>query len=779
MTESQKPLTKQDTESLKARSLTDDVIEKMQLARVDDDDCEWTLGYPNKKRRDRSFAGIWIPYLSLNGSTVISGRIRRDLPDYEEDENGGLKEARKYMTRPGDSNRLYRYPGIENDDLYNLDLPIFLTEGEFKAAALCRLLKERGIPGIALGLSGVYNWRQSKLKNGIAYKGILSDFDYLKIPSRDIFILFDSDAKENKQVRIGRERLKIALRERGAEAYILDMPQTPHKGIDDLIAAMGDDYVAEWLQSAIQSARVLQSVDADDLPALYEYTHRGSVERLARFNPHFRYCLDTDEWLFWDGRIWSDKNATSHLYKAIQDMGEEYGEEECGNLQLICEENSNALERLKQEAGKTPTPSQIAEGNRIERRLALVGKKLEGARKFFASHGNTPFLKAVEALLKNDARFATYRREFDSASWLLACSNGTLDLRRGVLRPFSREDYLTHLVEVAYDPKAVTVHWRKFLNDFTGHDHATKRYVLAWLFYSLTGDARERAFTVWVGPPGSGKGTLSRVMNHILGNYHLESTRGAFCVKEFDNIAHQDFLFQMRRKRFVVQSEVKTRPLDSELIKQVTGGDKVYASAKGKSGQDFYVNFTLNFFCNKSPQFDANDDALAERMRVVPCTYQRTPEEIGNGSDFEEKLLAELPGILAYIVRVGGSIYRQQKLKASPLMLQEQAALSVKMDHFREWLLEHYEVPTSEEVTVARQRKTDALGRRMKHPFKIARTEINGKYDAYCRDNGYRTVGRDRKLETLSRLRVSECKIGGTWYFAPLIELQNDGDEYE
>ena len=44
--------------------------------------------------------------------------------------------------------------------------------------------------------------------------------------------------------------------------------------------------------------------------------------------------------------------------------------------------------------------------------------------------------------------------KFDQDPWLLNCLNGTIDLRTGEFRPHRREDLLTKICPVEFDPKA-------------------------------------------------------------------------------------------------------------------------------------------------------------------------------------------------------------------------------------------------------------------------------------------------------------------------------------
>ncbi len=90
-------------------------------------------------RRGGDYAGIAIPYFAPGSHHVREYRLRRDHPDFEVDANGELKVKQKYLSPPGRGNMLYLPPGCDHVALTNVELPLIITEGEFKTLALARL----------------------------------------------------------------------------------------------------------------------------------------------------------------------------------------------------------------------------------------------------------------------------------------------------------------------------------------------------------------------------------------------------------------------------------------------------------------------------------------------------------------------------------------------------------------------------------------------------------------------------------------------------------------
>lgn len=75
----------------------------------------------------------------------------------------------------------------------------------------------------------------------------------------------------------------------------------------------------------------------------------------------------------------------------------------------------------------------------------------------------------------------------DVDPWLLNVYNGTLDLRTGKLRPHRREDLITRLAPVSYDPAASCPGWLAFLHEITNGSESLIRFLRMMSGYCLTG----------------------------------------------------------------------------------------------------------------------------------------------------------------------------------------------------------------------------------------------------------------------------------------------------
>src|SRR5262249_13876565 len=105
----------------------------------------------------------------------------------------------------------------------------------------------------------------------------------------------------------------------------------------------------------------------------------------------------------------------------------------------------------------------------------------------------------------------------DQLPMLLNVRNGTIDLASGGLRPHDQTDYVTQLVDVAYDPDAKAPIWGSFLKDIFLGNQAVIGYVQRAIGYSATGSTAEQALFFEHGAGDNGKSTFIEAVTGVLG----------------------------------------------------------------------------------------------------------------------------------------------------------------------------------------------------------------------------------------------------------------------
>jgi phage/plasmid-associated DNA primase len=80
-------------------------------------------------------------------------------------------------------------------------------------------------------------------------------------------------------------------------------------------------------------------------------------------------------------------------------------------------------------------------------------------------------LTAMSSLAESFVPIEMHR--FDRDLMLFNVQNGTINLHTGELRPHSRENFITNVSPVIYDPKAECPLWLEFLNTVTAGNQAS------------------------------------------------------------------------------------------------------------------------------------------------------------------------------------------------------------------------------------------------------------------------------------------------------------------
>lgn len=141
----------------------------------------------------------------------------------------------RYWQEPGTLPRLYLPTLLEGgwkEVAGDPSLPLYLTEGEKKAAKACAV----GLP--TLGLGGVWAWRSKKKETGSRLS--VEDLDAVVWEGRSVLLVFDSDIVEKLEVQAALRALAEELISRGARPQSIKLPTGPagqKVGLDDFLMA--------------------------------------------------------------------------------------------------------------------------------------------------------------------------------------------------------------------------------------------------------------------------------------------------------------------------------------------------------------------------------------------------------------------------------------------------------------------------------------------------------------------------------------------------------------
>jgi P4 family phage/plasmid primase-like protien len=232
---------------------------------------------------------------------------------------------------------------------------------------------------------------------------------------------------------------------------------------------------------------------------------------------------------------------------------------------------------------------------------------------------------------------AVSANELDQDPWLLACPNGVVDLRTGVLSPPNPALYITRSTTVDYVPgfehedwsralEAVPEDARLFLQD---------RYGQALTGFPTPSDQ----IVVCSGGGENGKTTLGGTCFQVAGDYARLLTDKVLLGSARD---HSTDLMDLRGVRLAYLEETpEARRLDPVKLKRLLGVPVITARRIQKDPVSFRPTFTLLVNTNWTPVVTETDHGTWRRLVRVAFerTYYKTPEEVARHG--EGALLAD------------------------------------------------------------------------------------------------------------------------------------------
>ena len=233
-------------EDLRRSGLTDETIAGAAI--YSETDRVKLAAILNRKRWDRKLgAALVFPFFDEAGAIVL----HRVKPDNRPQRNG--KPGPKYLSPVGSAIRAY-IPSAVNGAMGDATRTLLLTEGEKKALATT----QEGF--FTIGLTGVDCWHSGKSLS------LISDLARIEWKDRTVYIVFDSDAVDNENVRINERLLGGVLKNHGAQVKVVRLPHDANGeriGVDDFLVANGADALHKLLNEAEEPEKTTDN-KADD-----------------------------------------------------------------------------------------------------------------------------------------------------------------------------------------------------------------------------------------------------------------------------------------------------------------------------------------------------------------------------------------------------------------------------------------------------------------------------------------------------------------------------------
>lgn len=441
------------------------------------------------------------------------------------------------------------------------------------------------------GMSGCWGWKNA---------------DLTVVDGRDVFLLLDADLETNLDVWAAAEQFTKQLSRHGAKSVkYVATTGTGKEGVDDVLAGFGEDKRGHMLRTWLAAApSKMPKRPKAKRPVASELDQQAAKLFKVREKPVSFQPLDAARMILDQApaAITAEKNIA--LYR---------------NGVYVVDEDA-VLSVLVGMLGNFYTPSYTK----------TVTDVLRG-------------------LLKTEGKTLPERMALP----LLNCPNGMVDLRTGELSDHDPELMSYVQVTTDYRPDMATPVYEAWLREALRQDGCTEAELDA-----LIADIEETSGTMLdpsrtaskalflFGPSRSGKSTYLRLLKAIAGAVNTS----AVTLHELGT--DQFATANLYGKMLNVAADLSNKHVeDLSKFKMATGEDMLHANRK--YGQQFaFTNQALfAFSANELPTVSEASRAYAERMK--PFNF---PNSFAGREDktLEDKLMAELPGILARWVKAYG-----------------------------------------------------------------------------------------------------------------------------
>lgn len=291
-------------------------------------------------------------------------------------------------------------------------------------------------------------------------------------------------------------------------------------------------------------------------------------------------------------------------------------------------------------------------------------------------------INAVQKLARSDSALAISASVFDNHPWLLNTPDGVLDLRTGKTAAHAPGLLLTQMTSVGLGGECPT--WLRFVDRITGGDGGYSEFLCRIAGYALTGSTRDHALFFAFGAGANGKTTFVNTLAEILADFHttapMETFSAAIGERQTNDLA------RLAGARLVTSTETEpNRKWAEARIKLLTGGDEI--TVRGLYQEFFTMRPTYKILVagNNRPGLTGVDEAIRRRMYMLP--FGQTIPASERDPDLPDKLKAEAPGILAWMV-AGCLDWQARGLRPPPVVVAATEYYLADEDNLSQWLAE-------------------------------------------------------------------------------------------
>ena len=646
------PLSAKHLAELRASGLSDATIRASGIhTETDPRHIASLLNWQGSKPYDGKHGpAMVIPHHDSGGKRIGYSCLKFDRPRVSKKDG----KPKKYEMPYGKPVRLYIPPMIVSD-LDDVAKHLLITEGQKKA--LCAAQNGKA----CVSVQGVWNFSKPRKKdaggNWIGERDLSSDFDGIVLDKRTIYICYDSDSINNPSVAKAEYALAELLIASGAEVRIVRLPPDGEVkvGLDDFVDKHGIDAFRKLMDEAKPPVKLILPIESPDDP---HRLARHVKKALYRHDGETTLRRQREEYLAWSEIESRYISATAEdIRAAVTDCVKA----ELDRANVIAQQMPSDSEK------KPPTATKVT--------TALISNVL---------HALTPMVLVPSNV--------------ESPSWIgdalfppneiLPCRNGLVHLpsfvasKKNYIIPPTPRFFSQFALDYPFHPNAPKPEtWLTFLAQVFGDDAESIRLLQEWCGYCLTQDTRQQKILALIGAKRGGKGTISRVLQSLIGKANCA---GPTLASLATNFGLEPLL---GRSLATIADGRLTERADTAVITErllaISGEDGIDVPRKYKSAiNNTKLPTRIMYLSNELPRLGETSGALAGRIMLLTM-----PKSFYGHEDpyLTDKIRRELPGVLLWAIAGWQRLNQRgrfQQPEASKEIIQELADLNSPVGGF-------------------------------------------------------------------------------------------------
>jgi putative DNA primase/helicase len=246
---------------------------------------------------------------------------------------------------------------------------------------------------------------------------------------------------------------------------------------------------------------------------------------------------------------------------------------------------------------------------------------------------------------KKNPRHVSPEATPDAPDYMDVCTDSRLEVIEG----HRRQDLITQVLPVKYDPKATCPKWMTFLNGKLP-DKAVLRLVQVSSGLGLLGITVQYLFFHY-GDGANGKSVYMETLCRLLGELSVTLPATSLIGEGGSSgSASPDLARLFGRRMLRVKELPEGEDLREALVKELTGGETITARDLFSGYMDFLPIFIAMMSGNGYPRIAGTDDGIWRRMAVIHWPVKIAKEDRREFEDMVSSFEPEYPGILNWLI---------------------------------------------------------------------------------------------------------------------------------